>query len=67
MNHLGKEIHRFRKERGYTQLALAEMSGTTQPQIANIEKGKISPRLDTLTSIANALNLEISLCDKEVV
>lgn len=65
MEDVGKEIHRFRKERGYTQKYLADASQTTQSHIANIEKGKVSPRLDTLSRIFEVLNVTLYLSDIE--
>ena len=42
-----------------TQAELAQLSGTTQQQIALIEKGASDPRLSTLKKIANALEIHI--------
>ena len=44
-----------RRERGLTQRQLEELCGIKQPQIARIEKGETSPRLDTFLKVLGAL------------
>jgi DNA-binding XRE family transcriptional regulator len=50
------ELRASRKSAGLTQSQLAEKSGVTQSEISRIEKGRYSPRLATLFSLARALN-----------
>ena len=45
--------------KGITLKDLAIMSGISQSNLTNYLKGNISPTLDTLKKIANALNVEI--------
>jgi transcriptional regulator with XRE-family HTH domain len=47
----------LRKQQGISQKSLADMSGTTQQQIALIENGKTDPRISTLDKIADALGV----------
>ena len=42
-----------------TQAALADRMGTTQPTIARLEAGGVTPSLDTLRRAAEALGLEL--------
>lgn len=48
------------KEKGMTNIAIAEKVGITRPNMSNIVNGKTKPSLDTLEKIADALNIHIS-------
>lgn len=48
------------KERGITVGQFAELSGISQSNLSNYMSGKISPTLDTLTKIADALEIDIA-------
>ncbi|WP_353120995.1 helix-turn-helix domain-containing protein [Dysgonomonas capnocytophagoides] len=48
------------KEKGMTNIAIAEKVGITRPNMSNIVNGKTKPSLDTLEKIADALNVHIS-------
>ena len=50
-----------RTKRNLTIMQLAEISGVSKSQINAIENGKVSPRLDTLESLAVGLGVDI--CD----
>lgn len=45
--------------KGITLKDLASISGISQSNLTNYLKGNISPTLDTLNKIANALNVEV--------
>ncbi len=62
---IGVRIRRFRKERGLTQQALAELSNQEPSNISHIERGATKLSLPTLVSIANALDVTVDdlLCD----
>lgn len=53
-----------RKEQNISQRDLAKMTGLKQSTISRMEKEIVSPRLDTLIKIINALDLEITLTSK---
>lgn len=56
------EIMRFhRKKSGLTQAALAKLAGLGKTVIFDIEKGKLSVRLDTLLKVMKVLNIKIEL------
>ena len=56
-------LRHARRRAGLTQRALAERTGVAQPAIARIERGRVSPRLDTLTELleATGMTLEVAV------
>ena len=50
---IGKNIRRFRKERGYRQEDLAEMVGLSVNYMGAIELGDKLPSLETFITIVN--------------
>lgn len=55
-----KEIIRFhRKKSGLTQLELAHLADVGKTAIYDLEKGKITIRLDTLLKVLKVLNVRI--------
>jgi len=62
---IGKRIAEIRKQRGMTQVQLAERCGMHQGHIARIEQGKYSVGLDTLANIATALQCRLDLQESE--
>jgi len=53
----GKQLRCLRSERGLTQEQLAENSQLTVDQIAQVERGEISPSLTTLRRLTVGLGL----------
>lgn len=56
---IGRQIADKRRERGLSTYQLSVVSGVLQPHISNIENGKMSPTIDTLLKLANALEAKI--------
>jgi ribosome-binding protein aMBF1 (putative translation factor) len=56
---LGGRVRSERERLGLTQAELAERMGTTQPTVARLEAGGVTPSLDTLHRAADALGLEL--------
>ncbi len=56
---IAKKIVHFRKLKGITQEALAELTGLNVRTVQRIEAGEVDPRLYTLKSIADALQVNI--------
>ncbi len=63
----GKNLSRFRKEKGLTQEDLVKRSGVAISQIRRYEADKSSPTLDVVTRIAKSLGVSIDelVFDKE--
>lgn len=55
----GKNMARFRKEKGLTQEDLVKRSGVAISQIRRYEADKSSPTLDVITRLAKALGVSI--------
>lgn len=58
---LANIIRRHRKLSGLSQLQLAELAGVGKTVIFDIEKGKVSVKLDTLLKILKILNIKVTL------
>ncbi len=55
----GKNLSRFRKEKGLTQEDLVNKSGVGISQIRRYEAGKSSPTLEVITRLARGLGISI--------
>lgn len=56
---LAEQIRSWRVARGYTQAQLESRAGLSHNALSRIENGLVSPRLDTVESIAQALELSV--------
>lgn len=56
---LGERIRALREANGLSQAELARLIGSTQPSIARLEAGRVSPTLETLDRVAAALGVEL--------
>ena len=54
---VGDNCARIRKERGYTQEILADLTGLTQQYLSDLERGKRNPTVVTVYEIAQALGV----------
>lgn len=61
LNEIGEAIKNRRKEIGMTQQELAVLCKMTQPTIAKIENGLVSPNLRNIKKICKALGLKIKI------
>ncbi len=61
---VGEEILRLRREKGLTQIGLAQKIGVTQQEISRVENGD-NCSLSTLHRIAKALDNDIEISFKE--
>jgi transcriptional regulator with XRE-family HTH domain len=57
----GSLVRRLRQQRGLGQAELARLVGTEQPAISRIERDAVSPSLDTLHRIFEAMGLTFFL------
>src|ERR1039458_4917098 len=56
---VGSAVRAARRRAGVSQAELAERAGTSQPSIARLEKGQVSPTVITLDRIARALGSDL--------
>jgi HTH-type transcriptional regulator / antitoxin HipB len=56
---IAKTIRYFRKQSGLSQQELAQLAGVGKTVIFDIEKGKITVRLDTLLKVLDVLNIQL--------
>ena len=56
---IGKNIRNLRKESGMTQDELAEELNVTRQALSNWERGKTEPDIETLTKIAEILDVSV--------
>src|SRR5579863_10361996 len=56
---VGSAVRAARRRAGVSQADLAERAGTSQPSIARLEKGMVSPTVITLDRIARALGTDL--------
>ena len=54
---LGKNVKQYRKQRGLTQHELAQKANLSRSYLADVEADRYNPSVDTLKSIAEALNI----------
>ena len=57
---VGLNIRSMRVKKEYTQELLAEKADLSKNSVSSIERGQMSPTLETLDKIAKALNTTIS-------
>lgn len=56
---LGMRVRNARKENGYTQIKLAEMTGYSVQHISHVETGNTKLSVELLVSLSNVLNVSI--------
>lgn len=54
---MGQRLARLRKERGWTQVELAERVGIVQTVLSDYERGKLRLNADTIVRFAQALDI----------
>ncbi|MDO9301496.1 MAG: cupin domain-containing protein [Anaerolineales bacterium] len=57
--HVGRQLHAMRKARRLSIRSLAEISGLSVNTLSLIENGKTSPSVNTLSQLAQSLNVPI--------
>ncbi|MDP5273990.1 helix-turn-helix domain-containing protein [Chengkuizengella axinellae] len=57
---IGSNIKKIRKERGYTQVELSGRANLSRSYLADVERDRYNPSVETLTSIAKALGVSSS-------
>lgn len=64
--YFGNAIKAQRKKKTWTQLQLANWTGTSVKFISNIEQGKSTAQLDKVFDLLKALDLQLYLSDKKI-
>ncbi len=59
-NTLARNIRQQRQAAGLSQEVLAELSGLSQTWISRLEHGDANPTMETLTSLAQALEIDVA-------
>ena len=57
---VGQRLKYWRKQKGYTQAQLAEKANMSRSYVADVERDRYNPSVETLSSIAKALNIPVS-------
>ncbi|MCM1010343.1 MAG: helix-turn-helix domain-containing protein [Fusobacterium sp.] len=57
---LGKNISKYRKQKGYTQNKLGDLLNMSREHIAKVETAKRNPSLDLIFEIAETLEINES-------
>ncbi len=66
---IGNNVYKARKAKGFTQAEVAEKAELSDRTYADIERGSVSMRIDSLLKICGALNItpnEILVVDRDV-
>jgi transcriptional regulator with XRE-family HTH domain len=53
-----ENLRRYRREKGFTQLALADHAGLSESYVGRLERAGSSPRLQTIGALAVALGVK---------
>lgn len=61
---IGQRIADLRKEKGLTQLDIANKTGIQRCHVARIEAGRYSVGLDTLAMIGDAMDMDIDYVER---
>ena len=61
----GEAIRRFRRHRGLNQQQLADLAGCSIMYVSQLERGKETAELGKALKILDALDVEISLHERE--
>lgn len=56
---VGKRVQRYRKQRGLTQEALAELIGIDTISLSKIETGRNYPTSENITKLAGVLDVKV--------
>jgi transcriptional regulator with XRE-family HTH domain len=58
---IAKQLARLRRSTGLSQREFSQKAGIQQPQLARIEAGKQSPRLETLATLASSAGFSLEI------
>ena len=67
IDEISRTIKAVRRAKGLSQLALARTAGMPQSHISRIENAGVDLRVSSLTEIARALDLELTLVPRKAI
>lgn len=56
----GTNLRNLRKQKGWSQTTLSEITGIPQTTISDLENNKFSPNIETVSILANSFGISIS-------
>ena len=59
--YMGKQIRRYRRARGMSQMALAEALGLSAAHVGHIERGSRHASLETVVAISSQLGISLDV------
>ena len=62
---MGESIRALRTAQGWEQEQLAQIAGITAANVRSVEAGKYAVNIDVLNKIAESLNAELRMIEKE--
>ncbi|MFA6938083.1 MAG: helix-turn-helix domain-containing protein [Treponema sp.] len=63
--HFGEKLRAMREKKGLTLKTVAKEAGVSESLISQIERNKVSPAIDTLLSLADVLDVNLSYLFEE--
>ncbi len=61
----GEKLRTVRERKGYTLKVVAQAAGVSESLVSQIERNKVSPAIDTLLALANALEIDLEYLFEE--
>lgn len=55
----GEKLRAIREKKGYTLKVVAQAAGVSESLVSQIERNRVSPAIDTLLSLADALEIDL--------
>ena len=63
--HFGEKLRMVREHKGMTLKVVAEKAGVSESLVSQIERNKVSPAIDTLLALADALDINLEFLFEE--
>ena len=64
--HFGEKLRMVREHKGMTLKVVAEKAGVSESLVSQIERNKVSPAIDTLLALADALDINLEFYSKNI-
>ena len=61
----GEKLRTVRERKGYTLKVVAQAAGVSESLVSQIERNRVSPAIDTLLSLADALEIDLEYLFEE--